>query len=157
MNDDFKNKLLSLYPFYDRVTGPYTRSDKRQHLCLNNSSLPKGDTNKLRTLSYPKALLEVKLNRLLSDNETADHKDEDLTNNDIDNLQVLTRVANIVKSFNLNPERHEKYSKHICPQCNSEFVILTRQVRANNIKQKKAGPFCSRRCSGLRNQKLKSV
>lgn len=95
-----------LYPLFDKVTGPYTRSDGRKHLCLNNSKLSKGDPNKTRTLSYPKALVEVREGRLLADNETADHIDEDFTNDDLNNLQILTRIGNAIKSFNANPDRH---------------------------------------------------
>jgi hypothetical protein len=154
MDLEFKTKLLKLYPLFNRVTGPYTRSDGRKHVCLNNTNLSKGDPNKTRTLSYPKALVEVKEGRLLLDNETADHIDEDFTNDDIGNLQILTRIDNAVKSFNANPDRQEEISKHICPQCNTEFLALARQVRGNNIVKGKVGPFCSRRCSGKHNQQI---
>ncbi len=154
MNLEFKINLLALYPAYDRVTGPYLRKDGRKHIVFNNSSLSKGDSDKTRTLSWPKALLEVKHCRLLNDNETADHIDEDFTNDNIDNLQILTRVNNIIKSFEANPERHTQFSNHICPQRNNKFIALARQVRGNNIVKGKVGPFCSRRCAGLRNQKI---
>lgn len=152
MNSKFKIKLLVLYPSYDRVTGPYTRNDGRKHIVLNNSKLSKGDPNKLRTLSYSKALVEVKEGRLLLENETADHVDEDFTNDNLNNLQILTRPANIIKSFDANPERHAKFNKHVCPRCNIEFLALARQVRGNQDKQNKPGPFCSKSCAGKFNQ-----
>lgn len=105
MDLEFKTKLLVLYPAYDKVNGPYARKDGRKHIVLNNSKLSKGDPNKLRTLSWPKALVEVREGRLLLDDETADHKDENFTNDDLSNLQILTRPANILKSFEANPER----------------------------------------------------
>lgn len=148
MDLEFKTKLLKLYPLFDKVTGPYKRSDGRKHVVLNNSSLSKGDPNKLRTLSWPKALIEVKEGRLLLDNETADHVDEDFTNDSLSNLQILTRPNNIIKSFEANPNRKEKFSKHICPQCDVEFIALAKQIKGNNIVKKKAGPFCSRKCAG---------
>lgn len=148
MDLEFKVKLLALYPFFDKVTGPYIRKDGRKHLCLNNSKLSKGDPNKIRTLSYPKALIEVREGRLLLDNETADHIDEDFTNDNINNLQILTRIENAIKSFNANPSRQEELLTLICPQCNSEFIALARQVKGNQIKQNKAGPFCNRICAG---------
>lgn len=156
MDKEFKIKLLKLYPLFDKVTGPYLRNDGRKHIVLNNSKLSTGDPNKLRTLSYPKAIIEVKENRLLLDNETVDHKDEDFTNDNIDNLQVLTRFANTIKSFTLNPNRGEEFSKHICPECNTEFLALARQVRGNNIVKENEGPFCGRSCAGKwsRNKQL---
>lgn len=153
---DFKIKLLKLYPAYDKVTGPYTRPDGRKHLCLNNSNLSKGNPNKTRTLSYPKALIEVREGRLLTGNETADHIDEDFTNDDINNLQILSRPANILKSFNANPDRKEEYGRYICPQCLIGFLAKARQVRGNNIVKGKAGPFCSRHCAGKHNQQIQA-
>ena len=152
MDLEFKAKLLKLYPSFDRVTGPYVRKDGRKHLVFNNSKLSKGDSDKLKTLSFPKALLEIKEGRLLLDNETADHIDEDFTNDDLSNLQILTRPANIIKSFEANPDRHTELAKHTCPQCDAEFLALARQVRANNVKQGKPGPFCSKSCAGRFNQ-----
>ena len=52
-----KEKLLELYPSYDSVLGPYDRDDGRKHVVLNNSSLPTGAKGKLKTISYPKALV----------------------------------------------------------------------------------------------------
>lgn len=148
MDLEFKIKLLALYPFYDKINGPYSRKDGRKHIVLNNSTLPNKHVGKLKTLSWPKALLEVKLGRLLLDNETADHIDENLANDDVDNLQPLARIDNIIKSFELNPNRYAKFSKAICPQCTKEFLVLTRQYRGNQLKQSKAGPFCSKQCTG---------
>lgn len=91
-------EILKLYPDYDSVLGPYTRPDKRMHIVLNKTKQPH-KLGKLKTISYPKALMEIKLKRRLLDNETVDHIDEDKTNNDIDNLQVLTRRENIEKAF----------------------------------------------------------
>jgi len=152
MDLEFKTKLLALYPLFDKVTGPYIRKDGRKHLCLNNSKLSRGDPNKTRTLSYPKALVEVREGRKLMDNETADHIDEDFTNDYISNLQILTRVDNAIKSFEADTTRHTELIKCICPQCNKDFIGLARQIRANNIKQQKPGPFCSKSCAGKFNQ-----
>lgn len=147
MDNDFKQKLLALYPAYDRVTGPYQRKDGRKHICLNNSSKSKGDPLKTRTLSYPKALMEVKENRRLNENETVDHKDEDYTNDNLDNLQILSRTENAIKTFKSNPERAQKWFIGICPTCNNEFTKQENYVK-HNRKQGKVGPFCSRSCAG---------
>lgn len=148
MTPEFKHKLLNLYPNFDKVTGPYLRKDGRKHICLNNSKVPHSEPNKTKTLSWPKALVEVREGRLLLDNETADHIDEDFTNDELSNLQILTRVVNAAKSIELNEHRQTELGVYICPECCSKFVGLVRQVRANNIKQGKDGPFCSKNCSG---------
>lgn len=147
MDKEFKEKLLKLYPEYDRVTGPYQRKDGRKHVCLNNTSKSKGDPDKTRTLSYPKALVEVREGRVLIENETFDHIDENFKNDDLNNLQILNRFDNIKKTVNSNPQRARKWFKGICPYCNKEFEKVLNHV-IHNRKQGKAGPFCSRICAG---------
>ncbi len=94
LDDD---KVLALYPEYQKVCGPYTsKQDGRQRITL----VGRDDTNRAirRTVSFPKALLETSIGRRLSDGETADHIDENFENNQLTNLQVLTRAQNAIKS-----------------------------------------------------------
>lgn len=156
MNDEFKLSLLILYPEFDKVTGPYLRKDGRKHLCLNNSKLSKGNKNKTKTLSYPKALVEVRDNRRLLNNETVDHIDEDFTNDAIDNLQILSRMENAEKTFKLNEERARKIFTGVCLECNIIFTKTLNHIK-HNLKQGKAGPFCSRQCAGKHNQKIQAL
>ena len=77
-----------------KMYGPYTRKDGRQHIVLYDF-----EKNIRKTVSYPKYLLEQKLGRELLPNETCDHIDGDHTNNDLDNLQILTREENALKGL----------------------------------------------------------
>ena len=91
------DKLLALYPGFTSVLGPYTRKDGRQHIVLNNSTLPKNTRGKTKTVSYPKALMECYLGRRLESDETVDHIDDNIMNNAQSNLQVLSRADNASK------------------------------------------------------------
>jgi hypothetical protein len=93
-----KDKILELYPGYNSVLGPYVRNDGRKHIVLNDSTRSKSDKTKIKTISYPKALLEVEIERRLIGNETTDHVDEDKHNDIKENLQVLSREENAKKS-----------------------------------------------------------
>ena len=126
-----------------RIYGPYTRKDGRQHVILI-------EDGKRRTVSYPKYLLEQKLGRFLLPNETCDHIDGDFTNNCLDNLQVLSRADNSAKAMALKPAEKGYF---VCPECYKSFYKPMRDVRCNQIKQKKAGPFCSKKCSGRHGQR----
>lgn len=97
-----KDKILELYPGYNSVLGPYVRNDGRKHIVLNNSTKSKTDKTKIKTISYPKVLLEVEIGRRLIGNETTDHVDEDKLNDNKENLQVLSREENARKSSNGN-------------------------------------------------------
>jgi len=128
-----------------RVYGPYKRKDGRQHVIIIY------ENGKRQTISYPKYLLEKKIGRKLTKNETCDHIDGDFTNNCLDNLQVLTRSENSAKAL---VTRRAEEAYFVCPECNKSFYKLVRDVKGNQIKQKKAGPFCSRQCAGRYGQKL---
>lgn len=125
-----------------RIYGPYTRKDGRQHIILYKDG-------KRTTVSYPKYLLEQKLGRVLLPDETCDHIDGDFTNNSLDNLQVLSRGDNAAKAMALRPAEKAYF---VCPECHKSFYKSMRDVRGNQIKKKKAGPFCSKSCAGKYSQ-----
>ena len=138
MTKEFIQQLLKLYPEFDKVTGPYLRKDGRQHICLNNSTKPKTDKTKRKTLSYPKAIKEVELGyRLYS--LTIDHKNKNPLDNTTSNLQILTRSEHA----SLDSIRRKEI-KDICPQCGKEFVVTRNQLRKDKLRSH----FCSRQCSG---------
>lgn len=120
-----------------KVYGPYTRRDGRKHVIVMF-------TNGTRdTVSYPKYLMEQHLGRKLEDWETVDHINDDFTDDRLENLQILSRLDNYLKS--VKPAEMVTFT---CPQCGKEATKLARQIRANQGKQGRAGPFCSRQCSG---------
>lgn len=92
MDKKEKQSILELYPEYTQVTGPYVRkSDRRAIVALTGHK-------KTTTRQLAKVRLEVKLGRRLQNDETVDHKDEDHTNDDPNNLQLLTKSDNSRKS-----------------------------------------------------------
>jgi hypothetical protein len=131
-----------------RVYGPYKRKDGRQHVVIVYAD---GDR---QTKSYPRYLLEQHLGRELNKDETVDHIDNDFTNNSISNLQILPRSDNTKKAFAFNPAETAVFT---CPECFKSFIKLLADVRHNNIKRKKAGPFCSKACSGRYGSRLQKT
>lgn len=119
------------------VHGPYIRKDNRKHVVLYYN------TNKKKTVSYAKYLMEKHIGRLLIDDETVDHIDEDFTNDSIENLQILSREENAKKSVRFTAMR-----VCICLQCGKEFKMKERDYFNNQINKGKAGPFCGRSCAG---------
>lgn len=92
--------------------GPYKRKDGRKHVILYRQTR---DGRQIRkTISYPKLLIECRIGRKLKSHETADHKDEDFTNNRWKNLQILSRSKNASKSHALgdaNTDAWVRYSR----------------------------------------------
>lgn len=122
------------------VYGPYTRKeDKYSHVVIVWPDLTK------TTVSYARYLLEVKLQRYLTENEDAHHKDENPENNSEDNLEVRERSGH-------RADHTRKYYDGFevqCVWCDKKFTLtaLQQRTRKENL-HKKAGPFCSRSCSG---------
>lgn len=133
------DKLLGLYPPYTKVLGPYIRKDGRKHIVLNDESKSRGDKRKTRTISYPKALIEVSMSRRLAINETVDHVNRDFTDDTIANLRVIDRSLHV----SLDAMRIS-VREICCPECASVF-IPSKSQRNDTLS---AGPFCSRRCAG---------
>lgn len=122
-----------------KIYGPYLRKDGRQHII----AIYPDKTRK--TISYPKYLMEIHLNRYLTEDETVDHIDRDFTNNQISNLKVLPRREHI----SLDVKRYEAQS-FTCPTCSKTFELSGRKLHdaIQNRKRGKFGPFCSRSCAG---------
>lgn len=138
MTEIFKKKLLELYPNFDKINGPYLRKDGRQHIILNNSTIPSGKKGKLKTISYPKAIIEVEFKRLLTNEETVDHKDKNPLNNNLDNLQILSRKEH----SSLDTKRRKPIIVK-CNICQTEF-----EAKRSQLRKDKTGFFCSKSCSG---------
>lgn len=122
------------------VYGPYARKDGRQHVIHYD-----GVTR--RTQSYPRYLMEQHLGRELLPEEHVDHVDGDATNNALENLQLLTQTANNQKSIKERAVQAE-WLEFECPVCGDFFMLEARTYRYNQLKQKKAGPYCSKSCTG---------
>lgn len=99
-----------------KVFGFYVRKDNRKIVILQSL-----EDSKLKTVSYPKFLIEQHLGRYLTKDETVDHINADFTDDKIENLQILSRAENAAKSFkdgtartgpmNLTLETRQKKSK----------------------------------------------
>jgi predicted nucleic-acid-binding Zn-ribbon protein len=89
--------------------------------------------------------MEQHLGRELTDSETVDHIDGDFSNDNIENLQVLSRIENIKKYMDNN---HAKYIILQCINCNKSFERREAVEKYNREIRLSDGPFCSSECVG---------
>lgn len=130
-----------------KIYGPYTsRRDGRKRVVFYYSD------KSTSTTSYARYLYE-KANGVLPDDLTVDHIDEDFTNDVIDNLQPLTLLENIQKARDSGKLIDTEWFKGICLECEKPFTKPMRQIRGNQFVKGRPGPFCSRSCSGVFNQR----
>lgn len=124
-----------------KIYGPYKRKDGRQHVIAYKSQLYR------YTISYPKYLMELHLSRYLRLNEDVHHKDGDISNNSLENLEVVDKRQHVSK-------HNQKYDfvTLYCVGCGKEVLLNPVQHRdlENNRRNKgKFGPYCSKSCIGL--------
>lgn len=120
------------------VYGPYVRKDdNRKHVIIYWPAF-----SKRQTMSYPKWLLEQHLERFLTVDETVDHKNRDFTDDRIENLQILLKSKHAsVDALRVFPV------EVVCIYCSRSFQRKAAVTR-HSSKLGKAGPFCSKSCSG---------
>ena len=94
-----------------KVYGPYKRKDGRQHVIL------KKDKIKI-TVSYPKYLMELHIGRKLLENETIDHIDRDVNNNNFNNLRIIDKVKHEREDAIRNKDIKVK-----CSWCGKTFIV----------------------------------
>ena len=122
-----------------KVYGPYKRKDGRQHVILKK--------DKIRiTISYPKYLMECHIGRKLLENETIDHIDRNVNNNNFNNLRIIDKVKHEREDAIRNKDIKVK-----CGWCEKTFIIKGSNISQRNRydgKRTGSGYFCSRICSG---------
>jgi hypothetical protein len=124
------------------VYGPYQKDNGRKLVIVVDKNGVR------RTVSYPKWLMELHLGRKLDINETVDHWDSNIDNNNLENLRVVPRAEH-----SANDTRRVKLVDFNCAWCNKEFKRSPRLIR-DKAKKKKSGPFCSRSCAGKYSRQL---
>lgn len=123
------------------VYGPYQdKIDNRMRCIIVH------DNGRKQTVSYPRLVMESYLGVTLDPSEDIHHIDGDVTNNNIENLEVVYHKDHC-------KEHSLKYKEPIvvnCFYCGTEFELNTKRQsqRVRDSKRGKQGPFCSRRCSG---------
>ena len=124
--------------FYQmRLYGPYTsKQDNRKRIIIIT------DENSRTTMSYARYLVEQSIGRPLLSDEDVHHKDGDVTNDSLGNLEIINHRDHC--RFHALKPKHDLETN--CIWCEQSFVIPAEKIRDRS--RGKTGPFCSRNCSG---------
>lgn len=129
-----------------KIYGPYeSKKDKRLRVVavsLNGNR---------KTISYPKYLIEIHLNRYLAENETVHHIDGNPLNNDLSNLIILDR-----KEHSILDAKRRLDEILVCQWCKQKFLVKGRLLYSRQRKDKNANSFCSKSCSGKYGKSIQS-
>jgi len=109
--------------------------------CRTNPKHPKANNKGLYPLHRVRA--EIKLGRLLEENEIVHHIDGDKTNDNPENLQIMTNQSH-------SSHHHPKIAKvnHTCAVCGDSFALAPAASRLRLKRSKFNMIFCSRSCGG---------
>lgn len=127
---------------------PYSKDWEKGYLVVNKENRRtlilykgiNGNDQKRNSTQYARYKLAVNLGRYLTKDETVDHIDNDKTNDDIENLQILSRCDNIHKSQKLPP------LIGVCFICGKSFNVRRNLTIAKRLKYKNNELCCSREC-----------
>lgn len=127
------------YPYTENWSKGYlvVNSENRRTVILYNSPKDRSSTQ------YARYLLSVSLGRYLENDEHVDHIDNDCTNDDIKNLQILTKSANNKKAARV---KGKSLSEIECPSCYKVFTRRKGNTQAVHSK-KNTITCCSIECS----------
>lgn len=109
----------------------------------------KDEKGKHKVVSYPRILMEEKLGRPLKPNEDVHHKDGNMQNNDISNLEVV--LHGLHQHLYHSPQKYfDKMA--ICDVCGKEFLWTAKRQQWYYTDLKRGHKrviSCSRSCSSL--------
>ena len=131
-----QTKIQLEFPYSDDWLHGYINinSDGRRTLTLYNS-----DDNRSST-QYARYLMAVYLKRYLRPEEHIDHIDNDKTNDNLNNLQILSLHENNIKT-------HKKPDIClVCPVCKKPFTRSCTQLRGKKHLINTGILCCSRSC-----------
>ena len=139
------------YPFTELYNAGYTHvsSEGRRLVTLKKFN------GELVGTSYPRYLMSVKLGRFLTDQEEVDHIDDNKTNDDINNLQILTPEQNREKQRLHYINNVQQKFDLACPYCGKDFTLSEREMKMKIdyfYKNNGSGlTFCSSSCNAKYN------
>lgn len=142
------NKTIAEYPF-DKyyLYKVFHKKEQRQYAVLY--PINKDDGLKRTTLSYARYLMSVKEKRFLNEDEEIDHIDNDKTNDDINNLQIITPLKNKLKQATIVGSEWVVLK---CPNCNKIFERKKKNTHLTKGHGKSTS--CCRKCASIFGAKL---
>lgn len=96
--------------------------------------------------SYARYLMAVKLGHFIADDLEVDHIDNDFTNDNIDNLQVLTSEQNLKKYHKHYKENIQQYYELTCAKCYKKYIVEQKDYTKTLVN---TNTYCSKKCLGL--------
>lgn len=129
-------------PFKSKWNKGYLRfsNENRRILDLFNSN------SNRTTISYARYLMGVRLGFEVPEGYEVDHIDNDKTNDDINNLQLLTKEQNSLKQKWLYSATVVQWTIVPCDTCGNLFYISQGEIN-NRIRKNVKHLFCSRSCA----------
>lgn len=130
-------KIQLDYPYCNDWRWGYLRQNRegRRVIDLYNSDKDRS------TVSYARYLMSCHVGRYLTTEEEVDHVDQNPTNDEISNLQILSTEDHLKKTLEHRPKG--VVITLVCSNCGTSF-----ERRSNKVHKENQNHFCSRSCNG---------
>ena len=146
-NGKIMKRVIAEYPYNDYyLYVVFHKNEGRQY--ANLIPIDESSGLKRKTISYARYLMSVKEGRILNEDEHVDHKDDDKTNDDINNLQILSLRENNIKEAK---RRGLKMVVLKCPYCGTIFEKRKRDsfLQNNRLRYNACSKHCAAKFSAL--------
>ena len=120
-----------------------THPSGRKYVCLYNTD------NDRTIISYARYLMSVQIGHHIPSGYEVDHKDDDKTNDDPANLQIVTEEYNRLKEQYRYAMFEQVHLGFHCAWCETPFLLTERQVKQRLSYSKSGLAFCTKACSEL--------
>lgn len=128
------NKVSGEYPYQDFWV--HRSFDALKRRWVANLTAKNGQSR--TTMHYARYLMATYLKRVLGEDEHVDHINDNRTDDRLENLQILTRLENILKTP--KPTGRTQISRN-CLQCGKQYLVA--------FKYRFKSKFCSTVCYNL--------
>lgn len=129
-----------------KVYGPYL------HKRMNRKLIFLRKDDKQTSISYARYLMCLKEERILEPWEEVDHIDNDCSNDNVSNLQILTSEENIAKYNASKESKGQTYLDLICDWCGKSFKRSSQRMNKH-----RDATCCSRSCGGKQSHVTKKL
>lgn len=142
-----------------KLQHPYTSDFKKGYLTTTSEgrksiTLVRND-GFVTSVSYARYIMATHVGYYIPDGFEVDHKDNDRTNDDINNLQLLTPEQNRLKQA-LRAEEEKEYRGYECAYCGISFLITFSEAK-KRMSQGVVYAFCGRSCAAKLHAAIREI
>lgn len=130
------------YDYYDSAFEFFQKDKQRWFVSLRKA-------DEVFRTSRARYRLSVKLRYIVPQEFEVDHEDEDKLNDEVNNLQLLTKTQNVQKHYEVKRGGTPIEETYNCTHCGKPFTLNHGEANSRKASTKSGNLFCSKSCSTI--------